>query len=55
MNCSKDPSPLGTGKVPENLGRGGNLYNGCCETGLTTSVSDPCGIAVSMGIGPTVD
>ena len=55
MNCSKDPSPLGTGKVPENLGRGGNLYNGCCETGVTNSVSESCGVAASMGIGPTVD
>ena len=55
MNCSKDPSPLGTSKAPENLGRGGNLYNGCCETGLTDSISEPCGIATSMGVGPTVD
>ena len=32
MNCSKDPSPLGTGKAPENLGR---------EATYTTDVVKP--------------
>ena len=55
MNCSKDPSHLGTGKAPENLGRGGNLYDGCCEIEFKWPTSEHWGVITSMGVGPTVD